>query len=173
MKKFKQCFTIIFAVWFALYGLIAAPQQGEAAINDYVSVTKSANPTKITTQEETEIALNITGTPPANVVMPNDVVLIIDKSGSMAPTYGPNNGEDKMTNAKEAAKGFVDLMDMTKHRVAVVDFSSSASSFPFTVDKDAAKSYINTINSGEEPLQGMQSMQRSHCWLTTVQKLSR
>lgn len=148
MKKFKQCFTIIFAVWFALYGLIAAPQQGEAAINDYVSVTKSANPTKITTQEETEIALNITGTPPANVVMPNDVVLIIDKSGSMAPTYGPNNGEDKMTNAKEAAKGFVDLMDMTKHRVAVVDFSSSASSFPFTVDKDAAKSYINTINSG-------------------------
>ncbi|OME91632.1 MULTISPECIES: IPT/TIG domain-containing protein [Paenibacillus] len=148
MKKFKQCFTIIFAVWFALYGLIAAPQQGEAAINDYVSVTKSANPTKITTQEETEIALNITGTPPANVVMPNDVVLIIDKSGSMAPTYGPNNGEDKMTNAKEAAKGFVDLMDMTKHRVAVVDFSSSASSFPFTVDKDTAKSYINTINSG-------------------------
>ncbi|EOS54109.1 IPT/TIG domain-containing protein [Paenibacillus barengoltzii] len=147
MGKVKKCFLSIFAVWFAVYGFIAAPQQLEAAVNDYVTVTKTANPKTITTEEETEILLNITGTPPVNVVMPNDVVLIIDKSGSMAPTYGPNNGEDKMKNAKEAAKGFVDLMDMTKHRVAVVDFASTASSFPFTVDKDAVKSYIDKINA--------------------------
>nr|WP_255807467.1 IPT/TIG domain-containing protein [Cohnella mopanensis] len=134
------------AICLALSGVLVAPK-AQAAVNDYVTVTKSVNPTSITTLQEAEVSLNLTGTPPANVIVPNDVVLIIDKSGSMAPTYGPNNGEDKMTNAKEAAKGFVDLMDLTKHRVAVVDFSDNAKSFPFTVDKDAAKTYISGITS--------------------------
>ncbi|MFD0617388.1 IPT/TIG domain-containing protein [Paenibacillus sp. GCM10027629] len=120
-----------------------------AAANDYVTVSKTVNPTVITTEQEAEVKLNIQGTPPVNVVMPNDVILIIDKSGSMKPDYQPNHGEDKMLAAKNAAKGFVDLMDMTKHRVGVVDFSSAnlTKSLPLTTDKEAAKSYIGSIEA--------------------------
>lgn len=122
-------------------------QRAEAAVNDYVVVSKTVNPTSMTTLDEAEVTLNVMGTPPTNVTLPNDVVLIIDKSGSMAPGY--NNGEDKMQNAKNAAKGFIDLMDMTKHNVGIVDFSSSTmiGSFPLTTDKDAAKSYIDGISA--------------------------
>lgn len=116
-----------------------------AAVTNYVNVSKLVNPGTITTEEEAEVTLNIQGSPPINEIVPNDVILIIDKSGSMHPNY--NNGEDKMNNAKEAAKGFVDLMDLTKHRVGIVDFSStnSINSFPLSTDKDAVKSYINGI----------------------------
>ncbi|MDQ0062046.1 IPT/TIG domain-containing protein [Paenibacillus harenae] len=117
----------------------------DAAVTNYVNVSKLVSPGTITTEEEAEVTLNIQGTPPINEIVPNDVILIIDKSGSMHPNY--NNGEDKMNNAKEAAKGFVDLMDLTKHRVGIVDFSStnSITSFPLSTDKDAVKSYINGI----------------------------
>lgn len=146
MKRVKQWLISMMAICLAFGGLQTAPQ-ANAAVNDYVIVSKSVNPTTITTEQEAEVTLNITGTPPANVIVPNDVVLIIDKSGSMHPSY--NNGEDKMTNAKEAAKGFIDLMDMTKHRVAIVDFSSASAigSFPFTTDKNAAKNYIDGITA--------------------------
>jgi uncharacterized protein YegL len=118
-----------------------------AAVNDYMSVTKSVTPTTITTEEEAEVTLSIKGTPPENVVVPNDVVLIIDKSGSMRPEY--NNGEDKMTAAKEAAKGFIDLMDFTKHRVGIVDFSSTTMTrtFDLTTDATQAKNYVDTITA--------------------------
>lgn len=148
MKSMKRWLTVMLAFSTIFAGFAISPQ-AQAAINDYVTVTKSVNPNTITTLEEAEVTLNITGTPPTNVILPNDVVLIIDKSGSMSPSYAPNNGDDKITNAKEAAKGFVDLMDMTKHRVAVVDFSSTTNigSLSFTVDKDAAKTYINGISA--------------------------
>lgn len=146
MKFVKQCLVVMIAFCLTFSGLVTAPQVN-AAVSDYVSVTKTVNPTNITTLGEAEVTLNITGTPPVNVIVPNDVVLIIDKSGSMLPSY--NNGEDKMTNAKEAAKGFVDLMDLTQHRVAIVDFSSTDTigSLPFTTDKDSAKAYINGISA--------------------------
>ncbi|GAB1530864.1 MULTISPECIES: IPT/TIG domain-containing protein [Brevibacillus] len=118
-----------------------------AAVNDYVTVSKSVDPTSVTTEEEAEVTLNIQGTPPVTVVQPNDVILIIDKSGSMAP--GANNGEDKMKAAKDAAKGFIDLMDLTKHQVGIVDFSSSSltKTFPLTTDASAAKEYVDTITA--------------------------
>ncbi|EFM09010.1 von Willebrand factor type A [Paenibacillus curdlanolyticus YK9] len=146
MRTLKRYFALIVTMSLVLGLMVQAPLVN-AAVNDYVSVTKTVNPTTITTEDEAEVTLNVTGIPPANVVVPNDVVLIIDKSGSMAPSY--NNGEDKMLNAKEAAKGFVDLMDLTKHRVAIVDFSSSnmIGNLPFTTNPTEAKNYIDTINA--------------------------
>ncbi|TVX96101.1 IPT/TIG domain-containing protein [Cohnella terricola] len=113
-----------------------------AAVNDYVTVTKSINPTSITTEQEAEVNLQVKGTPPANVVVPNDVILIIDKSGSM-------NNDNRMTSAKTGAKGFVDLMDMTKHRVGIIDYSSETNikSYNMTTDKVAVKNYIDTIQA--------------------------
>jgi uncharacterized protein YegL len=145
VRRLKQWFLLLLSISVIFGGLSIGT--AEAAVNDYVTVTKTVTPTTITTEDTADVTLNITGTPPVNVVVPNDVVLIIDKSGSMSPAY--NNGEDKMQNAKDAAKGFVDLMDMTKHRVAVVDFSSASmiGTLPFTTDKNVAKNYIDGIQA--------------------------
>ncbi|MFC4777808.1 IPT/TIG domain-containing protein [Paenibacillus sp. GCM10023252] len=147
MKKVKPLLLLMFTFLLALGGTITAPS-AEASAN-YVSIVKQVNPSTITTEEEAEVKLQIQGTPPVSVVVPNDVILVIDKSGSMAPTYEPNAGEDKMTNAKNAAKGFIDLMDLTKHRVGIVDFSSSnqIGSFPLSTSKDDIKNYIDGISS--------------------------
>ncbi|MEY9096626.1 IPT/TIG domain-containing protein [Paenibacillus sp. RC84] len=107
------------------------------AATSYVSASKTVNPSSILVGEETEITLNIQGTPPVNVVKPNDVILIIDRSGSM--------GTEKMNSAKNAAKGFIDLMDFTKHQVGIVDFSTNVGSFNLTTDKQSAKSYVDTL----------------------------
>lgn len=147
MRKLKQYMLLFLSLSIVFGGLLLRPAESVAAVNDYVSVTKTVTPTTITTEQTAEVTLNVTGTPPVNVIVPNDVVLIIDKSGSMLPIN--NNGEDKMTNAKNAAIGFIDLMDLTKHRVAVVDFSSSNTigTLPFTTDKNVAKNYIGAIQA--------------------------
>lgn len=142
----KKWFLVLMVVVLIATGVVVPPAPSvNAAVTNYVNVSKLVNPGTITTEGEAEVTLNIQGTPPINEIIPNDVILVIDKSGSMHPDY--NNGEDKMNNAKEAAKGFVDLMDLTKHRVGIVDFSSTNSikSFPLSTDKDAVKSYINGI----------------------------
>ncbi|WJH27489.1 VWA domain-containing protein [Paenibacillus sp. CC-CFT742] len=127
--------TLIF-----LLGISSYPFSSQAATS-YVSATKTANPSSILVGGETEVTLNIKGSPPVNVVKPNDVILVIDKSGSM--------GQEKMNNAKAAAKGFIDLMDLSKHQVGIVDYQSSPSSgVALTSDAKAVKSYIDTIFAG-------------------------
>lgn len=112
-----------------------------SAAADYIQVSRQVTPGEITTEGEATVELTIQGTPPVSVVRPNDVILVIDKSGSMAG--------DKMTAAKDSAKGFIDLMDMGIHRVGIVDFSSrdNVKVFPITSDANAAKNYINTIQA--------------------------
>ena len=113
------------------------------ANTNYVTATKTVNPSVITTEEEATVTLSIQGTPPVGVIRPNDVILIIDRSGSMAASY--NQGDDFMLAAKNASKGFVDLMDMSKHQVGVVDFSTDIKSFPLSTDKTAVKNYITPL----------------------------
>lgn len=76
---------------------------------------------------------------------PLDIVLVIDKSGSMESTDYP---PDRMTAAKEAAKIFVNQLK-EDDRVAVVSFSSSTSTVvSFTSDKSSAKGKIDRISTG-------------------------
>lgn len=147
MFNYKRAAKLLLAFCLLLSGLIYGTPTTNAALSDYVTVVKKVEPGQIATNGEALVTLDITGAPPANVIVPNDVVLIIDKSGSMLPSN--NNGEDKMKNAKEAAKGFIDLMDLTKHRIAVVDYSSkeATKTFPFTTDGSAAKNYIEGISA--------------------------
>ncbi|GIP00066.1 hypothetical protein J14TS5_51510 [Paenibacillus lautus] len=112
-----------------------------------VKVSKSVNPAEIYEGETAEITLNIQGSPDVNEIKPNDIILIIDRSGSMAPTYAPNKGEDKMKNAKDAAKGFIDLVDFSKHRVGIVDFASDVSFTSLSSNPEELKSYVNNIRA--------------------------
>lgn len=139
MKGLRKilAFTLVLAIVFS--GVWVRTPAVQAATN-YVTVDKTVSPTAITTLEEAEVRLAIKAAPPVSVVMPNDVILIIDKSGSMST-------ENKITDAKNAAKAFVDLMDLSKHRVGVVDYSSydMVNTFDLTTDGTAAKSYIDKI----------------------------
>lgn len=135
MNGVRRVFAFVLA---AALTLGALPLPKAAAATDAVTVTKSVSPTEILVQEEVEVTLTVQGTPPTNVVRPNDVILVIDRSGSMA-------SEGRMTSAKNAAKGFVDLMDFSKHRVGIVDYSTTAKGMPLTTDGEQAKQYIDTL----------------------------
>lgn len=124
---------------------LAIPNSTEAAVvrsGDLMKINKTVSNNSLVKGETTDVTLTIQGTPKdSTFVKPNDVVLIIDKSGSM-------QADNRLTAAKEAAKEFIDLMDLTKHEVAIVDYSSSVSSFPLTTDKDVAKRYVDSIQLG-------------------------
>ncbi|MVP01555.1 IPT/TIG domain-containing protein [Paenibacillus lutrae] len=116
-----------------------------ASTDEIVRVTKTLNPTQILEGGESNVTLNIQGSDSVNVVKPNDIILIIDRSGSMDPKN--NNGEDKMTNAKNSATGFIDLLDLTKHRVGVVDFASDVKFKDLSSNAADVKNYINGIKA--------------------------
>ncbi|MBD3108493.1 IPT/TIG domain-containing protein [Bacillus sp. AGMB 02131] len=143
-KNFK--WLNIFAVLFLFistilpYSVSATTIQG----SDLVSVSKSVSIDSLVRggQEVADVTLSVKGTPQETTfVQPNDVILIIDKSGSMQT-------DNRLAAAKDATKEFLDLIDTTKHRVGIVDYSGSVSSFPLTTDIDAAKAYVDNIELG-------------------------
>lgn len=111
------------------------------AAPNYVTATREINPQTIYVDEEAEVKLNITGTPPVNVVKPNDVILVLDKSGSM-------KDDNRFGAMKESAKEFVDLFDFNFHQVGVVDYSTDINASPLTTDSNIIKSYIDSIAVG-------------------------
>lgn len=60
-----------------------------------------------------------------NETMRLDVILIIDRSGSMSETE-PGDEYNKMYYAKEAAKTFIDQLNSTRDHVGLVSFSTEA-----------------------------------------------
>lgn len=136
MHKIKQFFVLLCVIAITL-GIM--PTMPVNAVADYVSAKTTVNPSEILVGEETEVTLNIQGTPPVSVVKPNDVILVIDRSGSM--------GTEKMNAAKQAAKGFIDLMDLSKHRVGIVDYSDTISAFDLTTDASSIKAYVDTLRA--------------------------
>ena len=133
MKKAKRALALalVFALVasFCVTGAAAAPGpgnedshviNGEAVTQDGVTVSKTA---EYVGKNEYEITLEVTI--PGNVTVPGssaDVVLVIDRSGSM-------DDNRKMSAAKEAAKAFADalLKDGNDVRMAVVSYADNVS----------------------------------------------
>jgi len=111
------------------------------AATNYVSATRTITPATIYPDQEAEVTLDVKGTPPVNVVKPNDIMMILDKSGSMV-------NDNRFTAMQSSAKEFVDLIDFTNHQVGVVDFSTSASAKDLTTDAASLKDYIGKITCG-------------------------
>lgn len=145
----KKSLPKILYIWLAAMIILVQIPFGQvsAATSEAVQVVKTVNPSEIIEGGEVEVKLDVKGSGDVNFVKPNDIILIIDRSGSMGPSYGPNNGEDKMKNAKDAAKGFIDLVDFSKHRVGVVDFASNISFKDFSTNPAELKQYINGIQA--------------------------
>lgn len=68
-----------------------------------------------------------------------DVVLVIDRSGSMSGAIG---------SEKTAAKAFIDKMNPLQDQVSIVPFNNSASLFQLSSNYTVAKSYIDGIGTG-------------------------
>lgn len=148
MKKFMpKWLNLLLIIMLAAVNVpISAAASGVQA-DQIVNVEKSVNPLSMVEGEETEVTLNVKGSNPVNYVKPNDIILIIDRSGSMMPQKG-NNNEDKIGNAKAAAKGFINLVDFTKHQIGIVDFSTELSSTPMTTNTGDLNKYVDQIKAG-------------------------
>ncbi|WP_068783800.1 IPT/TIG domain-containing protein [Paenibacillus phocaensis] len=144
----KRSGILLFLVFVLMFAQFPGfPTANAATTVENVQVTKTVNPADILEGGETEVTLNVQGTPDSNFVKPNDVILIIDRSGSMASSYGPNNGEDKMKNAREAAKGFIDLVDFSKHRVGIIDFATNVKYKDLSTNPTELKQYVDGIQA--------------------------
>ena len=93
-----------------------------------VTCDKTASPSTVGPGEEVLVTLSLTGSNGACRVSHQnaDVVLVIDKSGSMGDDTPSGGPQQPMTDAKNGAMGFVDKMDLSKDQVGVVSFDSSA-----------------------------------------------
>lgn len=113
------------------------------AATNYITAERQVNPKVITPDKEVDVNLKVTGTPPVNFIKPNDVVLVLDKSGSMQT-------DNRFNAMKESAKEFVDLIDFNSHNAAVVDYSSTdtTKSISLTDDATTLKNHIDGISCG-------------------------
>ena len=69
MKRMQRVLIMFLSFFIVLGG--AQLQRAEAAVNDYVVVSKIVNPqSALTTLDEAEVTLNVMGTPPTNVTLP-------------------------------------------------------------------------------------------------------
>ena len=83
----------------------------------------------------------------AALVGSRDIVLALDRSGSMDDDP-PRNGPQPITDTKEAAKDFVDLLDPKGDQVSLVSYSSSASlDNPLTDNFTSVQSAIDGFNA--------------------------
>jgi fibro-slime domain-containing protein len=88
------------------------------------------------------VAIPVTRT--VNVVAPefcreaSDIVLVIDRSGSMSNDSNESLPQQPMTQAKDAAKNFIDKLSLTEDRVSVVSFSTTA-----TLDVSLTSNFAN------------------------------
>ena len=114
-------------------GVTADQQTAELAVD------KEASPDTVEKEEASTITLTVKGEGEETSIHV-DVMLVLDSSGSMSGAIG---------DAKTAAKGFVDGMNLNPDQVGVVDFDSNADLVqPLTTDGDAAKAKIDSLVAG-------------------------
>ena len=135
-KRISQFLLVVMVLGLCMNNI---PFSVEAAVKA-VSVVRSTDTTTVHPgEEEIEVTLNVTGSPDTTYIQDSDIMLVIDKSGSM--------GFDMMTPTKEAAKEFIDAVNFDHHQVGVVDFSDLVRTrlLNLSQDSDNIKSHIDTI----------------------------
>lgn len=88
--------------------------------------------------DEVTVTLELSSIPVPGTSEPNDVILIIDRSGSMA---------SDMDNMKTAAKNFINSLNLTTHRVGIVSYDDRVESISITDDKKVLCDYIDTLTA--------------------------
>jgi hypothetical protein len=120
----------------------------------YLSAVLNVTPPQVKVGETVDVNLKLNGDGWNLARKPIDVVLIIDRSGSMlwndGQTYNPSNPSPRrITSAKAAASTFVDaISDNTNNRAGLVSFASSTTKDQsLTNDFNDVKIEINNLNA--------------------------
>ena len=126
MKAQRKKFAVIALMTVLVFTFLVAPI-AMAFVPGVVGQAKHSVATKdVCLGDPVTVNLELTGQSDP-IQGGKDIVLVIDRSGSMAsegPIYG---GKTKLQLAQEAATSFVDLMNFPSDRIAVISFNSSAS----------------------------------------------
>jgi Mg-chelatase subunit ChlD len=117
-----------------------------------VTGDKTAAPRQLPLGDTVDLTLTLDIKCRAGTETQADIVLIIDRSGSMAGRDHPT----KLDKAKEAADGFVRRLDLSRHRVALVSFETINSlDQPLTGDLTAITTAIAAVQpSGSTDIAG-------------------
>ena len=96
-----------------------------------VSSGEIASGSTVSSGENIKYTINVSNDSPcATIAQPTDIVLILDRSGSMA--YGLDNNEkvsysmSRMAAAKSAVESFLDILKPERDRAALVSYSSGS-----------------------------------------------
>ena len=113
----------------------------------YLSMTTLVNPQTIEINQTVDVTISVTGDGFALQPNPIDVILVMDRSGSMSTDMSPGS---RLSNAKTAAKTFVAQMNQSRDRIGVVSYAGYTSGTGTRTDISLSSSYTNVntkINS--------------------------
>jgi len=135
-------------------GLFWAMTIGPAGAQDQegLIVERTVNPDAgLIGEVEFDVSIIMNGVPGVcpgvTLTRPVDVVLVLDRSGSMEEDSG--NGTSKLELLKDATQAFLRQMNLATDRVAVVQFDDAANVVqPLTNDVAALDAAIESLSSG-------------------------
>jgi hypothetical protein len=119
----------------------------------YLSAVLTVTPAQVNVGETVDVNLKLNGDGWNLVRKPIDVVLIIDRSGSMlwntADSYDPGSSNPRrITSAKAAAITFVEAMKAGNNQVGLVSFASSTTTDrSLTNDFNGVQTSINALSA--------------------------
>lgn len=138
MKKFLKRITAIFTSLCVLAGCFAGT--GAYAAKTPVMVKASVETDSFVYEDTTaNVTISLEGIPYSGKVMPTDVVLLVDRSGSMS---------EKISAMKSAVKSFVSKVNLNTHRIGIVAYDSSSVTLPLSSKSSEINAFVNTISSG-------------------------
>ncbi len=110
----------------------------------YISVETFVEPETVEVNDTIDVTVRLRGDGWALQPDPIDVVLVIDRSGSMSRDNPP-----RISCAKDAAKTFISQMDPLKDKIGVVSYSSNATlDLSLTYDYSTVSSIIDGLSTG-------------------------
>ena len=153
LKRFFFLISFSIAIIFVFSEGIVVLDSNEERILTYFGICKKIKnineysvPIFVGSKEDFESTINsnsfeVSEVPDEEFPIKNDIVLVIDTSGSMGGT--------KISQAKNAANNFIDKTDLTINRISIVKFTNSATSLiGLSSEKNTLKSKINSLGAG-------------------------
>ena len=154
LKKFFFLISFSVAILFVFSEGTIVLDSKEERILTYFGICKKIKnindypiPVFVNSKEDFESTINsntleVSEVPDEEFPIKNDIVLVIDTSGSM-------DNDGKISQAKNAANNFIDKTDLTINRISIVKFTKSATNLiGLSSEKNTLKSKVNSLGAG-------------------------
>jgi hypothetical protein len=134
----------------------------------YLTVTTNVTPLIVNVSDTVDVRILLNGDGFGYSKKPIDVGLVIDRSGSMANTLGSNS---KIRLAKNSAESFVNQMDNTTDRLAVVSYAGITTGTETKINAPITSDFTN-VNNGIENLNANGATETRVALKTTIDLLN-